>query len=212
MIRVLIPARGGSKRIPHKNLLNVGGHSLVGRAIMTGQKITSEVWVSTDSDDIKLESFKYNSYIHNRKPEHATDHSPTIDVINDFLTEHDDTTILVLLQCTTPYTSHIDISKAVSSVQSEKYNSAISVYEERGFYWNDLDGIGRPYYDVRSKPRTQDMIPTYKETGGFYVFNVSEFKNHRLITPSPTKLINVGLKSSFDIDTQEEYELVNSIK
>lgn len=212
MIRVLIPARGGSKRIPHKNLLNVGGHSLVGRAIVTGQKITSEVWVSTDSDDIKLESLKYSSYIHSRKPEHATDHSPTVDVITDFLSEHRDTSILVLLQCTTPYTSYTDVVDAISAVQSGKYKSSISVHEERGFYWNELDGVGIPYYDVRSKPRTQDMIPTYKETGGFYVFNTSEFKNHKLITPPPTKLINVDLKSSFDIDTQEEYELVNSIK
>jgi len=209
MIRVLIPARGGSKRIPNKNLLKVDGHSLVGRAIMVGKKITDNVWVSTDSDKIKLESFKYNSYIHNRKNEHATDHSPTIDTILDFLSEYKDTTTLVLLQCTTPFTNYEDVLRGIREVQSGEYNSAVSVFGERCFYWS---GDNQPQYDTKNRTRTQDMNPYYKETGGFYVINVSEFLKNPIVTTEPTKLIDVSLKSSFDIDTFEEYELIKEMK
>ena len=59
-----------------------------------------------------------------------------------------------------------------------------------------------------NKPRTQDMIPLFKETGAFYIFNVLAFFNQKTITPAPTGLIKVDLKSSFDIDTLEEYKLI----
>jgi len=209
MLRILIPARGGSKRIKHKNLLKINGKSLLSRAIKVSLKITNEVYVSTDSYDIEKEALLNGAKIHKRPPIYATDTSPTHETITDFLNTFDDTTNMVLLQCTSPFIELKHLKLSIKNLNT--FSSSISVYKETPFYWEKEDIGAKPNYDPFNKPRTQDMIPRYKETGAFYAFKVNEFLGKGLITPPPTALVEVNLKSSFDIDTIEEYELVKNI-
>jgi N-acylneuraminate cytidylyltransferase len=208
MLRILIPARGGSKRIKNKNLLKVNGESLLSRAIRVSLQITNEVYVSTDSLDIEKEAILNGAKIHKRPSIYATDISPTKEAIVDFLNSYNDTVNMVLVQCTSPF---INLNHLKTSIKNlDKYSSSISVYKETPFYWEKNSNGAKPNYDPFNKPRTQDMSPRYKETGAFYSFKVKSFVDEGVITPSPTALVEVDLKSSFDIDTMEEYELIKS--
>lgn len=209
MLRILIPARGGSKRIKHKNLLRINGESLLSRAIKVSLKITNEVYVSTDSYDIEKEALLSGAKIHKRPSIYATDTSPTKETIIDFLNTFNDTTNMVLVQCTSPFIELKHLKLSIKNLNT--FSSSISVYKETPFYWEKKDIGAKPNYDPFNKPRTQDMTPRYKETGAFYAFRVNEFLDKGLITPPPTALVEVNLKSSFDIDTIEEYELIKSI-
>lgn len=209
MLRILIPARGGSKRIKNKNLLKINGQSLLSRAIKVSLQITNEVYVSTDSYDIEKEAILNGAKVHKRPSIYATDTSPTKEAITDFLNSYKDTINMVLVQCTSPF---IELDHLKLSIKNlDVFSSSISVYKETPFYWEKNSTGAKPNYDPFNKPRTQDMSPHYKETGAFYAFKVKSFLDKGLITPPPTSLVEVNLKSSFDIDTVEEYELIKSI-
>tara|TARA_Y100000389_G_C17460868_1_gene521585 strand:- start:1556 stop:2188 length:633 start_codon:yes stop_codon:yes gene_type:complete len=209
MLRILIPARGGSKRIKNKNLLKVNGQSLLSRAIKVSLQVTNEVYVSTDSYDIEKEAILNGAKVHKRPSIYATDISPTKETITDFLKSYKDTTNMVLVQCTSPFIELDHLKLSIDNLHT--FSSSISVYKETPFYWEKEDIGAKPNYDPFNKPRTQDMIPRYKETGAFYAFKVNKFLDKGLITPPPTALVEVNLKSSFDIDTIEEYELIKNI-
>lgn len=210
MLRILIPARGGSKRIKNKNLLKIKNETLLSRAIKTSLLITNEVYVSTDSSDIMEEALLNGAKVHKRPQKYSTDTSPTKETIVDFLNNYPNTTNLALIQCTSPFIDINHLKLAINKLDT--YSSIISVYKETPFYWEETPSTAIAKYNVYNKPRTQDMSPLYKETGAFYVFKVSSFKTNKTITPPPTYLVKVDLKSSFDIDTLEEYELIKSIK
>lgn len=211
MIRVIIPARGGSKRILGKNLLKIGDKTLVENAVEIAKNITDEVWVSTDNTEIAHASYKSKAKVHYRKPELATDFSPTIDTVNNFLDEYPDTSILVLIQCTSPYIDPKDIIRGIECINTGNYNSCLSVYEERSFYWKKKDNKGYPLYDSDSKPRTQDMDPYYRETGAFYIFKTSNYDKTQLL-PDPVCLVNTKLENSFEIDDNNDYNFIKKIR
>ena len=150
MLRILIPARGGSKRIKHKNLLKINGKSLLSRAIKVSLKITNEVYVSTDSYDIEKEALLNGAKIHKRPPIYATDTSPTHETITDFLNTFDDTTNMVLLQCTSPFIELKHLKLSIKNLNT--FSSSISVYKETPFYWEKEDIGAKPNYDPFNKP------------------------------------------------------------
>jgi len=210
MFRILIPARGGSKRIKNKNLLKIQDKSLLHKSIEISLKFTDEVYVSTDSEKIKKEALKCGAKVHTRPLKYATDTSSTKEVVYDFLNTYNDTKELALIQCTSPFIQYNHLKQAINKIP--KFSSVISVYKDTSFYWEELGNNAIPKYDIMNKPRTQDMVPLFKETGAFYIFNVLAFLHQKTITPTPTGLIKVDLKSSFDIDTLEEYELIKLLK
>ena len=166
MLRILIPARGGSKRIKNKNLLKINGQSLLSRAIKVSLQITNEVYVSTDSYDIEKEAILNGAKVHKRPSIYATDTSPTKEAITDFLNSYKDTINMVLVQCTSPFIELGHLKLSIDNLHT--FSSSISVYKETPFYWEKEDIGAKPNYDPFNKPRTQDMSPHYKETGAFY--------------------------------------------
>jgi len=128
----IIPARGGSKRIPGKNLAEVGGVSLVRRAIDAGA-VCDVVMVSTDESSTEAHARPYLAggigAVHARKPEHATDEAQLEPVIADVLEQYDGDGFdaIVLLQPTSPFRTYDHVAEALRILETTGCDSVVSV-------------------------------------------------------------------------------------
>jgi len=111
---VLILARGGSKSIPRKNLVKVGGKPLISYPIEAALKSTcQDVWVSSEDEEIKQVARKFGAKIHKRPDELAGDLSTDLECFTDFSLQHRDYDYIVHLRATSPQISPNIIDDAV---------------------------------------------------------------------------------------------------
>lgn len=186
----LIPARGGSKGIRQKNLVHVGGLPLVVRTAfqsMSSKRI-GRTMVSTEDSEIERVCIDYGIDVIRRPGKLATDRASTESVINHMIhvlegeMEYPD--ILVLLQCTSPLRTGLDIDNAIDLLVFNGYDSVFSVTEVFYFLWTMVNGELVPkekkYY--LNRPRRQEMEKEYAENGAIYVFRTEGFKqwNNRI--------------------------------
>lgn len=189
MYPALIPARGGSKGIPKKNLARVGSLPLVVRNILalTNSRNISEVYVSTDDPNIASISASYGAYVINRPPNISNDTSSTDDVISHFLNhlvstgkEYD---WFILSQATYPFlsASHVDALVEARDI-SPQYDSYFAATNFHSFIWDeseDEEGIFKvanhaEHFSARA--RRQDLKPQYIELGSVYLISSHGFK------------------------------------
>ena len=174
-IVTLIPAKGSSKRIPRKNIMDINGYPLIYYPIKSSLKcnLISETWVSTEDEEIKNTSLLYGARVLDR-PNKLSDHlSTTESVILHFL-ENVSCDILVLIQPTSPYVTHCDLKEALSMMN--KYDSIISTVQYRGFLWKKInqtsDKIVQILYDskrIMTQDINEDNYPFLQENGAFYI-------------------------------------------
>jgi YrbI family 3-deoxy-D-manno-octulosonate 8-phosphate phosphatase len=202
----IIPARGGSKGIPGKNLETVGGLPLITRTIRAAKDASciSSIIVSTDDAVIASTARAENVQVVDRPTELATDTSTSEDVILHTLATLNDTPdLVVFLQCTSPFTTGEDIQAAVDQLIKSDADSCFTAAPYHRFIWESGEegAVG-----VNHKPgirlRRQDLKPQWEENGAAYVFKAKEFtkKKNRFfgkITISP-------MTSRLEIDTQED--------
>lgn len=213
----LIPARGGSKGIPKKNLSLIGKQSLLEIGIKKFKAIGVEkVYVSSDSQDILEVSEELGAVPLNRPCDLASDDASTEKVVEHFLNNIDypDNQIVLLHQITSPFITADSIAEARNLLlQSEKYNSVISLCLGHHFEWiGGNDGTCEPYHHERNfRPRRQDLGEVSFETGGIYSFRKIPFlkQGHRF--PEPTGYVMVSRLESLDIDTPEDLDFARHI-
>ena len=204
--KILIPARGGSKRIPRKNIIDLSGKPLISYSIEQALKISENVYVSTDDSDIARISEKYGANVLIRPPEISGDYSKTEDVVYHFL-DNEDTDVLILLQATCPLIKSEYILNGIDLMN--QYDSVISVIREIGFYW---DTNGTPLnFILGNRSRTQDMDAWYKENGSFYITTKHLFKKTGLLSAGKVGFVEMPYANSIDIDTFEDLKLANSV-
>lgn len=174
----VIPARGGSKGIPLKNLQTVGGVSLVARAVKAAEacQIVDRVYVSTDSDEIAFEAEKYGATTIKRPPEISGDEASSEDAIRHAIGSIENVEVVLFLQCTSPFTSPDDLSKAAELVTTGTFDSVLSVVEDHSFGWELQGEVLCPIgHDMKDRKRRQDLPIKFVETGAFYAFRSREF-------------------------------------
>ena len=173
----LTPARGGSKRIPLKNIKLLNGKPLLSYVIEASlRSCVDETWVSTDSLLIKETALKYGAKVIDRPSKYATDNSPSEDVIKHFL-EHNNCDIIVLIEPTHPFLTTTDINSAIEIFLNGNYDSLVALEHKKYFLWRiDRDAAVPINYDYRKRPRTQDFSGCYIETGGLWITTVEAFK------------------------------------
>ena len=167
-IVALIPARGGSKGIPGKNIKQLGGKPLIAYAIEATQDVpgVDETYVSTDSEKITDVAMAFGARVISRPKKYATDTASSELALLHFARKVS-FDILVFLQCTSPFTLKEDIAGALDFFQKKKLDSLVTVEEDLPFLWN---GKAKPInYDFRKRPRRQEREMTYRETGAFYI-------------------------------------------
>lgn len=208
----LIPARGGSKGVPNKNLQKIGGTTLVGRSVTAAfqSQYVNRVVVSTDDETIGDVAASCGALTIQRPPELSGDTASSESALLHAL---DQLELLgpplepniIFLQCTSPFTTGGQIDSVLQVLDNPKYNSAFSVVPWHGFLWN-LDGAGLNHDPDAPRLRRQELTPSYLETGALYAMRTSVFREklNRFCQPSKPVLIE---GSGPDIDTHEDLEL-----
>jgi len=211
----IIPARGGSKRIPGKNLAVVGGKSLVGHAVEQALQSRSigRVIVSTDSDEIADVAGTYGAEIIRRPAELSSDTAISEDVllhVLDKLEAEEDYVpeLLVFLQCTAPIRTGLDIDHAIAVLEEDQADSLLSVVERRMFLWVLRDGRPEPLnYDADKRPRSQDMMPVFLENGSIYVLKPSVLRTYHNRLGGKVSFYVMPPEAVIDVDTPFDLEI-----
>jgi len=214
-----IPARGGSVGLPGKNIRPLNGVPLVGRTVRAarGCRFVSEVFVSSDSDDILNIAAKYGAKPVLRPAElsgpTATSESALIHLLkNEPSLVNEPPDILVFLQCTAPFTQAHHIDHVVEALLTREATSAISVVDDHGFYWEvgeNGEGVGINHDPSKQRVRRQDISARYRENGAVYAMRVPDFLESE--NRYCGKTILVPLDSTWiEIDTSQDWDIAEA--
>lgn len=205
----IIPARGGSKGIRLKNLREIGGKSLLGRAIESARSAAavSDVVVSTDHEQIKAEALRYGARVIDRPADIAGDTASSESVLLHALANAESQPeITVFIQCTSPFIDPADLDAAIAAVASQRADVSFAAVADHGFHWG-LDPQGEAVavgHDKLHRPRRQDREPRFRETGAFYVMDTRGFleAGHRFF--GKVRVHEVPAEHGLDIDTEAD--------
>ena len=221
-IVALIPARGGSKGIPGKNIKEFNSHPLIAYTIYAALKscYIDEVVVTTDSEKIAQISRQYGAEVpFLRPPELAADSSRTIDAVvhavdklESLGQEFDD---LVLLQATSPLRCTREIDEALETYFSHGMLGLASVSDvsENPVLIRRLDetsGVLHPILPVSSTVRRQDMPKYYRVNGAIYINRVDEISPNTSFNDNPIAYVMEKIRSC-DIDSLDDFVKAEAI-
>ena len=215
-ILYLIPARGGSKGIPRKNIKNLGGKPLIYYSIDVARKLTSDdmICVSTDDNEIKEVVEAYGLSIPFLRPSHlAKDNASSNDVIIHALRffENRDINIevIVLLQPTSPLRTSIQVSEAIS-MYSDEIDMVVSVTEAKSnpyyhVYTESSNGFQQKLLSS-SYARRQDCPKVWEHNGSVYVINPESLKKYGSLQKFKNVIMyKMNQFSSLDLDTEFDW-------
>jgi CMP-N,N'-diacetyllegionaminic acid synthase len=211
----IIPARGGSMRIPSKNLIPIAGMPLIAHSIRhaLGAHSVSETWVSTDDAQIAAVARKEGAEVAMRPAEISGATAPSESALAHTLEVRrqrgdQDPDLVVFLQCTSPIRRRDDIDKAVAMLVSQRADSLFSGCENTALIWRlGAAGPVSINYDYQRRRREQDMDPQVRENGSIYVFRPSILRQHQNRLGGRITVYEMDYWSSFQIDTPEHVEL-----
>lgn len=211
----LIPARGGSKGIPGKNLMEVGGIPLVARSIRAALNSAgvSRVVVSTDDPAIAAVSRQHGAEVVMRPAaiagDTASSESALLHALDQLATQGPLPPLLVFLQCTSPFTTGEHLDKVLEALDGPELNSAFAVSPWHGFLWRE-DGRGINHDPRQPRQRRQDLEPAYLETGAIYAMRTEAFLScgSRFCQPWQPVVIET---SGPEIDTPSDLALCQSL-
>lgn len=215
----IIPARGGSKGVPRKNVLPVGGVPLIARAVAAASSAgrVDLVAVSTDDAEIAAAAAAAGAVIVDRPAELAGSTASSESALLHALDalEAAGTTVgtVVFVQATSPFISPEGIDEAVALVAGGGYDAAFSAYETYGFLWErGSDGTAAAInHDASHRPRRQDRDPHYLETGAFYAFGAEGFRRHRHRFFGRVGIVEVPERSAIEIDDHAQLQIARAI-
>lgn len=186
-VLAIIPARGGSKAIPRKNLLPFCGKPLIAWTILSARAAPSvdRVVVSTDDPEIGAVARQYGAEVVWRPDEISDDRSSSeaallhalerLELSGEYRPD-----LVVFLQCTAPLTTPDDIENVVQTLLSERADSALAVTDFHEFVWrqdgNNAVGVN---HDKSHRLMRQELSPTYVECGSVFVMRASGFRAAR---------------------------------
>lgn len=213
-ILAIIPARGGSKGIKNKNIIDLCGKPLISYTIESAlnSKYIDDVIVSTDSEKIADVAIKYNAKVPFKRPQElATDNSKTIDAIiytinrlnnEGFKYEH-----LILLQPTEPLRNSNDIDAAIELYYSRECRALASVSEvdDNPILIRTIspDGVLNRMLKVSSTCRRQDMPVYYRVNGCIYINRISELNKNTSFNDNEIPFV-MSREHSVDIDEMKD--------
>ena len=205
----IIPARGGSKGIPRKNLKKVAGKPLIAYCIEAAQEavLVEDVFVSTEDEEIANVAKQYGAKIIQRPNALASDLSSSEDALLHALEEikslkNELPKITVFLQCTSPLTTSEDINGTIRALLEQEADTALSVSTFHHFIWKrNSSGDALPINHLKTERKMrQEMPPQYLENGAVYVMKTDKFQQlkHRFF--GKTALYEMPQERSFEID------------
>jgi CMP-N-acetylneuraminic acid synthetase len=219
-LKVIIPARGGSKGVPRKNLRLINGIPLIAYPILAAKKCkyVSDIYVSTDDKEISDIAAQFGAKIINRPAKYATDTSLDIDVMKhavEYLSDYDD---IIHLRATTPMVSSSKLDEAIQYFFSnpsctalrsahEAPETAYKSFKKTGLYWQGLfdNEYSGDYYNL---PR-QSLPKTYHPNGYIDIVRPSFFMNNDRLHGD--QMLAFITNFTHEIDTIHDLKIVEAL-
>ncbi|MFJ3233438.1 cytidylyltransferase domain-containing protein [Streptomyces sp. NPDC086787] len=229
-VLAVIPARGGSKGVPAKNLAPVGGVPLVARAVREcrATRLVTDVVVSTDDRAIAAAARQAGAEVVLRPAAIAGDTATSEAAVLHAMEAHEalhgsPVDVVLLVQCTSPFLSREDVDGVAGAVAENGADTAVTVAAFHGFIWRDAadaplplsvpagavdpvvaDGGYGVNHDKSFRPRRQDRPQDLLETGAAYAMDAAGFREHRHRFFGHTELVRTDPARVLEIDDPHE--------
>lgn len=216
----IILARGGSKGIPNKNIIDFCGKPLIAWTIENCiEGGANSVWVSSDSDEILSISSEYGANTIKRPDDisgdFATSESAWLHALNYVETVKKIQIDWILApQVTSPLRESSDIKKAISLANQNKNDSFFSCsIAEDLFFWqkNEAGKLDSINYDWRNRKRRQDIPSQYIENGSFYLFKPEVLRSTNNRFGSKIGLVEMEFWKMFEIDSYDDLKMCSAL-
>lgn len=213
----VIPARGGSKGVPGKNVALVGGVPLVARAVAAALAAgIADVRVSTDDARIATAARAAGAAVIDRPADlagdTATSEAALLHALDVLAAEGVEPEVLVFLQATSPFIEPGPLSRAVQRVLDGAADSVLAAFETYAFLWRrSAAGATGVNHDASFRPRRQDREPHFQETGAFYVLRTAGFREARFRFFGRVAVEPVSADRAVEIDDAHELELARTL-
>jgi CMP-N,N'-diacetyllegionaminic acid synthase len=219
-IVAIIPARGGSKGIPKKNLIPICGKPLIAWSIIQASEaqMIDDIYISSDDEEILHVGTDYGARPIKRPAEIAGDDATSesawlhaIDSIESAGTKLD---LVVGMQATSPIRHSKDLDNAIHQFIPSRYKSLMAGNEIEDFHiWRkDRDGNAKSVnYDYRNRKRRQNIEKKYLENGSFYIFQPNLLKSHNNRLVADIDIYIMEKYKMFQIDEQQDISLCEAL-
>jgi N-acylneuraminate cytidylyltransferase len=220
IVDAIILARGGSRGIPRKNIINFCGKPLIYWTISQclSSKYIREVWVSSDSDEILkcAKDFGANPIL---RPNEIADHDVSsetswLHAINYIEGKMGLADLILGPQVTSPLRESSDIDRAIDKFCKGSYDSMFSCSKaEDLFIWEESNNgkLNSSNYNYLSRKRRQDLPVQIIENGSFYLFKPDILKNHNNRLGGKIGFIEMDYWKMFEIDTWDDVKMCSSL-
>ena len=217
----IIPARGGSRGLPRKNVLPLCGKPLIAWTIEAALNAAelSRVVVTTDDDEIAAVAHSCGAEIIKRPADLAGDASPTEPALLHVLDTLQETEgyipdAVALLQCTSPLRGSDIIDAGIELLFSSDADAVLTVCPIQHWYLAGTiaeDGEFRPEYDYQNRPFSQNMPPRYRENGALYVTRTALLRAQKNRLGGRVQALVMDAARSIDIDTPDDFTLAAQV-
>ena len=213
----IILARGGSKGIPRKNVLDFAGHPLVAWSVMQAKqtKEIDEVYISSDSDEILNIAKNYGALTIKRPDKYASDTAKSEEaIIHALEVLGSEQEIIIMLEPTAPLRKPKDLGNAVKMFRNERWDSCFSGATLQDFLiWkkNENGELISVNYDYKNQGPRQMREPDYVENGAIYMFKPKIILQHNNRFGGKIGIFPNHFWQSFEIDDPEDWDFVELV-
>lgn len=205
----IIPARGGSKRLPQKNIKLLGEIPLLAHSILYAQAnsdIIDEIYVSTNDEQIKKIALQFGAKVIDRPESLSGDLEPTVTALKNVLEQLDDEVQnVIVLQPTNPIRPEKLLKEAFEIYIKKDCDSLFTVSRNHQKFGKIINQKFLPF-NYKIGQRSQDLEPLFFENGLLYISKAKLILDNRIISENafPLEIKNVFV--NVDIDTQEDFD------
>jgi CMP-N,N'-diacetyllegionaminic acid synthase len=214
---IIIPARGGSKGVPRKNIKLLNGIPLIHYVIKAAQQIFDDSFICVSTDDIEIKEIVEQTSLSVpflRPKELASDHSSTYDVLLHAIDYYEnkgyEADTLILLQPTSPFRTSSHIKEALK-IYSNEIDMVVSVKETPSNPYYVLFEEDENGYLKKSKDadfiRRQDCPKVWEYNGAIYIINIASIKKNTIGEFKKVIKYEMDEFSSHDIDTLFDWDM-----
>lgn len=205
----IIPARGGSKRLPNKNILSIGTIPLIAHSILYAQKndaLIDAIYVSTDDATIKKIALDYGAKVIERPKSLSGDLEPTVTSLKHVLESIEkEVENVVLLQATSPLRPQNLLVTAFEVYEKGNYDSLFTVSRNHQKLGTIVENAFHPNnYSIGQ--RSQDLKPLFFENGLLYITKASLILQEIIISEHAFPFEVNSIFANVDIDTQDDFD------
>jgi len=226
MVFAFIPARGGSKGLPGKNLMKLAGKTLIERAVesatdwLGGSKVDVTI-VSSDDEDILANAKAAGAVTFKRSPFAATDEATAADVLRDYFGSPDVMIDLdgrdpwiVYLQPTSPARTGLHVEEAFNMITAGVRAVVSVTTPEKTPYWSlNINAGGRltPLFPQAFETNRQALPEAFIPNGAIYIFKLSDFLAAGAVPVTNAAPYIMSRDESVDIDTQDDFDRAKAL-